>query len=56
MNGYLKFGERQGSSSSDTCDATIGVIAHELGHLNFILPNLNCTSGTCEGIGIFGLM
>jgi len=56
QNGYSQFGERQGSSASDTWDATIGVIAHELGHAYFDLPDLYCTSGICEGIGNFGLM
>ena len=51
MNGYSQFGERQGSSSSNTWDATIGIIAHELGHAYFDLPDLYCTSGNCEGIG-----
>ena len=39
MNGYSQFGERQGSSSN-TWDATIGIIAHELGHAYFDLPDL----------------
>ena len=56
QNGFSQFGERQGSSSSNTWDATIGVIAHELGHAYFLLPDLYCTSGTCSGIGNFGLM
>jgi len=56
QNGYSQFGERQGSSSSSTWDATIGVMAHELGHAYFLLPDLYCTTGTCKGIGNFGLM
>ena len=56
QNGYSQFGERQGSSTSNNWDATIGVIAHELGHAYFLLPDLYCTSGSCEGIGNFGLM
>jgi len=56
QNGYSQFGERHGSSSSNTWDATIGVMAHELGHAYFLLPDLYCTSGTCAGIGNFGLM
>ena len=35
QNGFSQFGERQGSSPIDTWDATIGVIAHELGHAYF---------------------
>ena len=56
QNGYSQFGERQGSSSSNTWDATIGVMAHELGHAYFLLPDLYCSSGTCSGIGNFGMM
>ncbi|MDP6094342.1 MAG: immune inhibitor A, partial [SAR324 cluster bacterium] len=56
MNGYSQFGERQGSSNSNTWDATFGVIAHELGHAYFDIPDLYCTSGDCKGIGKFGLM
>ena len=56
QNGYSQFGERQGSSASSTWDATIGVMAHELGHAYFQLPDLYCPTGTCAGIGNFGLM
>ncbi len=56
QNGYSKFGERQGSSSSNTWDATIGVMAHELGHAFFNLPDLYDTSKIGAGIGAFGLM
>jgi M6 family metalloprotease-like protein len=58
QNGYSQFGERQGSSSSSTWDATIGVMAHELGHAYFLLPDLYDTRVTpiSSGIGSFGLM
>ena len=56
QNGFSQFGERQGSSPIDTWDATIGVMAHELGHAFFILPDLYDTSEIGEGIGAFGLM
>jgi len=58
QNGYSQFGERQGSSSTDTWDATIGVMAHELGHAYFLLPDLYDTrlSPINAGIGAFGLM
>ncbi|MCS5650538.1 MAG: hypothetical protein NZ820_14525, partial [Dehalococcoidia bacterium] len=56
QNGFSQFGERQGTSSSNTWDATIGVMAHELGHAYFDLPDLYDTSDTGSGIGAFGLM
>ncbi len=56
QNGYSQFGERQGSSSSNNWDATIGVMAHELGHAYFDLPDLYDTSAIGAGIGYFGLM
>ena len=58
QNGYSQFGERQGRSSSDTWDATIGIMAHELGHAYFLLPDLYDTrlSPINSGIGAFGLM
>ena len=58
QNGFSQFGERHGSSSTNTWDATIGVMAHELGHAYFLLPDLYDTrlSPTNAGIGAFGLM
>ena len=56
QNGYSQFGERQGSSSSNTWDATIGVMAHELGHAYFRMPDLYDTTYVGAGIGAFGLM
>jgi len=56
QNGFSQFGERQGSSLSNNWDATIGVIAHELGHAYFRLPDLYDTSSVSSGIGSFGLM
>ena len=47
---YALFGERHGVSNPH--DATIGVIAHELGHSAFHLPDLYLGGG----IGNFGLM
>ena len=49
--GYSTFGERQWNH-----DATIGIIAHELGHAIFCFPDLYDTSSTGAGIGSFGLM
>ena len=56
QNGYSQFGERHGSSSSNTWDATIGVMAHELGHAYFLLPDLYDPTYVGAGIGAFGLM
>jgi len=53
QNGYSQFGERQFLSSRD---ATIGVMAHELGHAYFNLPDLYDTTDSSAGIGSFGLM
>jgi M6 family metalloprotease-like protein len=49
--GYSRFGERQGNH-----DATIGVIAHELGHAAHNLPDLYDYGNDSQGIGSFGLM
>ena len=49
--GYSAFGERQGNH-----DATIGVIAHELGHAIFCYPDLYDITEKSSGIGLFGLM
>ena len=49
--GYSAFGERQGNH-----DATIGVIAHELGHAIFCYPDLYDPLENSAGIGAFGLM
>ncbi|MCK5848171.1 MAG: M6 family metalloprotease domain-containing protein, partial [Caldisericia bacterium] len=53
--GYSSFGEKQFDANTGK-DATIGVIAHELGHAVFNLPDLYDTNGGSEGIGNFGLM
>ena len=62
---YAVFGERHYnpcfSSIRNQCiaydrDASIGIIAHELGHAVFDLPDLYDTTGTSAGIGYFGLM
>ena len=51
---YAVFGERQGFGMNH--DATIGIIAHELGHAAFKLPDLYNTDNSAAGIGNFGLM
>lgn len=52
---YAVFGERHKDTYS-THDATVGIIAHELGHAVFSLPDLYNINGGAGGIGIFGLM
>ena len=52
---YSRFGEKHFDADNGK-DATIGVIAHELGHAIFGLPDLYDTDGTSNGIGYFGLM
>jgi len=53
---FALFGERHDTNVSKTHDATIGVIAHELGHSAFELPDLYNTVYSSGGIGVFGLM
>lgn len=52
---YSAFGEKH-FDAVDGNDATIGIIAHELGHAVFDLPDLYDTDYTSAGIGNFGLM
>ncbi|SFV86893.1 Fibronectin type III domain protein [hydrothermal vent metagenome] len=58
LNSYSVFGERHNNPEQPdaTVDATIGVIAHELGHAALNLPDLYDTSRESSGIGYFGLM
>ncbi len=58
QNGYSQFGERHGFSTNISWDATIGVMAHELGHAYFNLPDFYNTydSTASSGIGAFGVM
>ena len=51
---YAMFGEKH--DVKNPYDATIGIIAHELGHSAFSLPDLYNTHGYEGGIGSFGLM
>jgi M6 family metalloprotease-like protein len=53
---FALFGERHDTTPSNTHDATIGIIAHELGHSAFHLPDLYNTVENTGGIGYFGLM
>jgi M6 family metalloprotease-like protein len=52
---FALFGERHDISHPH--DATIGIIAHELGHATFGLPDLyNTANVNSGGVGYFGLM
>ncbi|MBD3825123.1 MAG: M6 family metalloprotease domain-containing protein, partial [Epsilonproteobacteria bacterium] len=53
---FALFGEKHDIRSRATHDATIGIIAHELGHAAFDLPDLYNTAGDFGGIGYFGIM
>ena len=55
-NGWFsRFGEKH-FDADNGADATVGIIAHELGHACLSLPDLYDTDGSSEGIGNFGLM
>lgn len=51
---FAMFGEKHNHTNPH--DATIGIIAHELGHSTFSLPDLYNTTENYGGIGYFGLM
>lgn len=51
---FALFGESHNAINPH--DATIGIIAHELGHSAFHLPDLYNTAESTGGIGYFGLM
>jgi M6 family metalloprotease-like protein len=53
---YSLFGERHNDSATTSHDATIGIIAHELGHAALDLPDLYDVTYASAGIGYFGLM
>ena len=53
---YAIFGERHHDNARVSHDATIGIIAHELGHAALRLPDLYDIYGRSAGIGGFGLM
>jgi M6 family metalloprotease-like protein len=52
---FALFGERHNKDGDDH-DATIGIIAHELGHSIFSLPDLYDIDDSSGGIGYFGMM
>jgi len=53
---YSIFGERHKGYKNRVYDATIGIIAHELGHAALSLKDYYDTDKSSEGIGAFGLM
>ena len=53
--GYMQYGEWHQSIYDSGHMATIGIMAHELGH-DFGLPDLYDIDGSSEGIGKWGLM
>jgi M6 family metalloprotease-like protein len=53
--GYMQYGEWHQSGAYDGHMATIGIMAHEMGH-DLGLPDLYDTDGGSEGIGEWGLM
>ncbi|MDA3946803.1 MAG: M6 family metalloprotease domain-containing protein [Helicobacteraceae bacterium] len=58
---YAIFGERHNDATFDNVfypahNATVGIIAHELGHSSFSLPDLYDTNSYYGGIGYYGLM
>jgi M6 family metalloprotease-like protein len=55
-SGYMMFGEQHCASSNPPgLPASIGIMAHELGH-DFNFPDLYDTDGTSAGIGSWSLM
>lgn len=55
QNNYSRFGERHFSPPDDR-DATYGIIAHELGHATFNLPDLYDYDGSSGGADNYCLM
>ena len=57
LGGYCQFGEIQGTTyANDDHQATIGVMAHELGHLIMQWYDLYDTDGSSSGLGNWSLM
>ncbi len=54
--GYAQIGEIHARSDADAHAATVGVLAHELGHLVFRLPDLYDIDQSSNGVGPFCLM
>ena len=53
---YAIFGERHHDTTTISHDASIGIIAHELGHSALNLPDLYDVFNRSAGIGAFGIM
>jgi len=53
--GYTMFGEIHGLGDSNDHPATIGIMAHEMGH-DLSWPDLYDTSGDTEGVGEWSIM
>ena len=56
LSPYTMFGEAHATSLQNKHQATIGIMAHELGHLMLNLPDLYDSDGSSAGIGNWGLM
>lgn len=54
-DGYTEFGERHCSGGADNHMATIGIMAHEMGH-DLGWPDLYDTDFSSEGVGVWSLM
>ncbi len=55
MGGYFMVGELHGFGGASNHAATIGIMAHEMGH-DLTWPDLYDTDGTSEGVGRWSLM
>jgi len=53
---YMRFGATQGIDAYDEHKASIGIIAHELGHSLLDLVDLYDANGGGSGIGFYGMM
>jgi M6 family metalloprotease-like protein len=56
LSPYTAFGEQHATSIENANQASIGIMAHELGHLMLKLPDLYDYDSSSAGIGVWGLM
>ncbi len=56
QGGYTEIGEIHASTDADAHSARVGLVAHELGHLIFRLPDLYDIDNSSEGVGAYCLM